>query len=125
MFVGRDSCTAVTSHSHLSCRAQRFLDSSGQHPHDLCTPTVDDVEIDSETSLLAPWEHYRHWKRTVRRWNRTADIPVARTSNRQLKKLDWSMQIIKFEPSVPSLCRGWNGSDKIVQLMERVDDLNT
>ena len=55
IFVWQDrfDSTVVTNHSYFSCRARRFLDSSAQHPHDLCTqfvfgfPTIDDEDTDS------------------------------------------------------------------------------
>ena len=50
----------------------------------------------SDPSHWLGWEHYRHWKRAVGRWNQTIDVPDARRSDRQLKKLVRSLQI-KFE----------------------------
>ena len=50
----------------------------------------------SDPSHCLGWEHYRQWKRTVGPWNHTTDVPDARRSDRQLKKLVRSLQI-KFE----------------------------
>ena len=55
------------------------------------------------------WEHYRHWKRAVRRWNRTTDIPVAQGPDRLFKELDWQLQV-KFEHINNATLLSWTGS---------------
>ena len=63
------------------------------------------------------WEHYRHWKRALRRWNRSTDVPVARRSDRLLKKLAWSVHI-KFEHISGVTLQVWNGIDEMLHLMD-------
>ena len=38
------------------------------------------------------WEHFRGWKRSILRWDRTTDIPVGRRADRLLKRFDWKLR---------------------------------
>ena len=45
------------------------------------------------------------------------DVPVARRSDRLLKKLDWPMQI-QFEHISDVTLQGWSGIDEMLQVMD-------
>ena len=65
----------------------------------------------SDPSHWLGWEHYRHWKRAVGPWNQTTDVPDARRSDRQLKKLVRSLQI-KFEHISDTTFQSQSGVDE-------------
>ena len=85
-----------------------------------------EVKAISDPSHWLGWEHYRQWKRAVGRWNQTTDVPDARRSDRQLKKLVRSLQV-KFEHISDTTLQSQSCVDQIPRLMgslcgERVGD---
>eukprot|EP00971_Amphidinium_carterae_P040775 800275-Amphidinium_carterae.2 len=65
----------------------------------------------------AGWQHYRTWRRALRRWNDLTDVVMSKRSHRVLQRLEWDLQA-KFDHVGEDVLRSDQYLDALLQVLD-------
>ena len=68
------------------------------------------------------WEHYRQWKRAVRRWDSTTDVAQEKRFDRATRTMDWGLQS-RFEALSENVIQGQYFLDRVIDVLDALANI--